>query len=99
MAIEIPLQPLPNQTVRAVLGGQNAQIYSYSRDGALYCDININGVDVVTGIKGLNAVPLVASTNLVFVGQLAFYDKTGKGQDPKYSGLGTTWGLFYVEVV
>lgn len=91
----VPLQPVPSQSIKAVLGGQNCQILIYQKAQGCFVDINADGVDIVLGIVARDAVPLVCREYTGFIGNLLFIDTQG-ADDPSYSGLGDRWSLVYL---
>lgn len=97
MAQTIPIQPVPNQTVLCVLGGQNCQINIYLRGDNIFVDLNSNGIDMCIGCLGLNAVPLDACNSYDgFQGNLYFIDTQGF-DDPQYTGFNSRWMLVYLD--
>lgn len=91
----VPLQSVPVQVTKSVLGGQNVQIYLYQKPQGLFVDINSDGLDIVTGVIARDAVPLVCREYVGFIGNLLFVDGQG-GSDPSYEGLGARWNLVYL---
>ncbi len=91
----VPLQPVPSQSTKVVLGGQNCQILIYQKPQGCFVDINADGVDIVVGIIGRDAVPLVCREYTGFVGNLLFMDTQGS-DDPSYEGLGSRFDLVYL---
>lgn len=91
----VPLQPVPSQSTKIVLGGQNCQILIYQKPQGCFVDINADGVDIVVGIIGRDAVPLVCREYTGFIGNLLFIDTQGS-DDPSYEGLGDRWTLVYL---
>lgn len=91
----VPLQPVPSQSTKVVLGGQNCQILVYQKPQGVFVDINADGVDIVVGIIGRDAVPLVCREYTGFIGNLLFIDTQGS-DDPSYEGLGGRWTLVYL---
>lgn len=91
----VPLQPVPSQSTKVVLGGQNCQILVYQKPQGVFVDINADGVDISVGIIGRDAVPLVCREYTGFIGNLLFIDTQGS-DDPSYEGLGGRWTLVYL---
>jgi len=91
----VPLQPIPSQLTKVVLGGQNVQIFIYQKDQGVFVDINSDGVDVVVGVIARDAVPLVCREYAGFIGNLLFVDTQGSS-DPSYNGLGSRFSLVYL---
>jgi len=96
----VPLQPVPNQAVTIALANQLCQINVYQKGTALYLDLLVNNVAVITGTICENLNRLVRSLYLGFSGDLAFIDNQGS-EDPVYTGLGPTadarFTLAYIE--
>jgi hypothetical protein len=92
---EIPIQPVPSQITKVVLGAQNCQILIYQKPQGMFVDINVNGADVVTGVIARDAVPLVCREYMGFIGNLLFIDTQGS-DDPSYDGLGSRFDLVYL---
>lgn len=91
----IPIQPIPSQLVKVVLGGQNVQIFIYQKDQGLFIDINSDGVDIVVGVIARDAVPIICREYMGFIGNILFVDTQGNS-DPTYSGLGSRFSLVYL---
>lgn len=92
---QIPLQPIPSQIVKTVVGGQNCEMLIYQKDQGLFFNLNANGSDVVDGIICENANPLVCIQYNGFQGNFFFIDTQGNS-DPNYAGLGTRFNLIYI---
>ena len=92
---QIQIQPVPNQTVKTVVGGQNVQIALYQNGQGMFCDVNVNGIDVSVGTLALNFVPLAPANYNGMTGNLVLIDTQGTS-DPDYTGLGTRWALVYL---
>ena len=92
---EIPLQPIPSQSTKVVLGGQNCQLLVYQKPEGVFIDVNADGVDMVVGVIARDAVPLVCREYAGFVGNLLFIDTQGSS-DPSYDGLGSRFSLVYL---
>jgi hypothetical protein len=91
----IPLQPVPTQATKVVLGGQNVQLLIYQKPQGVFVDINADGVDIVVGIIARDAVPLMCRNYMGFIGNLLFVDTQGSS-DPTYDGLGSRFSLVYL---
>lgn len=92
---EIPIQPVPSQITKVVLGGKNCQILVYQKPQGVFVDINADGSDIVTGVIARDAVPLVCRDYVGFPGNILFIDTQGSA-DPSYEGLGDRWTLVYL---
>lgn len=93
--LEIPIQPIPAQVVKSVLGGQNVQIFAYQKPQGLFVDVNVDGVDVIVAAIARDVTPLIAATYSGVVGNLLFVDTLGSS-DPDYTGLGSRFSLVYL---
>lgn len=91
----IPLQPVPTQATKVVLGGQNVQLLIYQKPQGVFVDINADGTDIVVGVVARDAVPLMCRDYLGFIGNLLFVDTQGNS-DPSYDGLGARFSLVYL---
>ena len=91
----VPLQPVPSQITKVVLGAQNCQILIYQKPQGMFVDINADGVDISVGTIARDAVPLISREYAGFIGNLIFIDTQGS-DDPSYEGLGDRWTLVYL---
>jgi hypothetical protein len=91
----VPLQPVPSQSTKVVLGGQNCQLLINQKPQGIFVDINADGVDIVTSVIARDAVPLVCREYTGFAGNLLFIDTQGS-DDPAYAGLGDRFSLVYL---
>ena len=91
----VPMRPIPSQSTKVVLGGQNCQILVYQKPQGVFVDINADGVDISVGTIARDAVPLISREYAGFIGNLIFIDTQG-GDDPSYEGLGDRWTLVYL---
>lgn len=107
---EIPLSPIPSQTLQIVLAGQNVQISVNSKNGydftddtlstqlqVIFFDLTVNGVSITVGQNCLNLKRLLLNRQyLGVIGDFMFVDTQGVS-DPEYAGLGSRWLLLYLE--
>jgi len=91
----VPLQPVPSQSTKVVLGGQNCQIFIYQKPQGVFVDINADGVDISVGTIARDAVPLISREYAGFAGNLLFIDSQGSS-DPSYDNLGARFDLVYL---
>lgn len=91
----VPLQPVPSQSTKVVLGGQNCQIQINQKSQGIFVDVAVDGVAIVTAVIARDAVPLVCREYMGFVGNLLFIDTQGSA-DPAYEGLGDRFTLVYL---
>ena len=92
--LQIPIQPVPSQQVKAVLASQNCQIAIYQKAQGIFVDLNSNGIDISVGVLAHNAVALDPREYAGFSGNLMFIDTQGLN-DPNFEGFGTRWFLIY----
>ena len=92
---QIPLRPIPSQSVKVVLNGQNCQLLIYQKSQGIFVDVNADGIDIVTGVIARDSVPIVCRDYAGFVGNLLFIDTQG-ALDPQYAGLGARYNLIYL---
>lgn len=91
----IPLQSQPSQILKAVLGGQNCQIFVYQKPQGVYVDVVANGIDIVIGVIAEDANIIICREYIGFQGNLMFIDTQGSA-DPDYLGMGSRWQLVYL---
>ena len=103
----VPTQPVANQTLNVSLANQACTINIYAKGqfdyAGLYLDLYVNNALIIGGVICLNAVKIVRSSYLGFVGDLAFFDNqvstvvgAQDGDNPLYTGLGSRWFLYYL---
>ena len=93
--VEIPLQSIPSQITKVVLGNQNTQIFIYAKEQGVFVDISVDDVAVVNCVIARDMVPLVCREYVGFAGNLVFVDNQG-ADDPLYTGIGSRWSLVYL---
>ncbi len=93
--VKIPLRKIPSQTLRIVLGGQNCIIHIYYRFNATYLDLQVDDIPICTGAICRNLASICQVASAYFDGSLHFLDMIGDN-DPKYTGFGERYRLFYV---
>ena len=91
----VPLQPVPSQSTKVVLGGQNCQILVYQKPQGVFVDINADGVDISVGTIARDTLRLISREYAGFSGNLLFIDSQGSA-DPSYDGLGDRFALVYL---
>lgn len=95
MALIVPLQAVPNQTLTVLLGNQNCRINVYQRFFGLFLDLANGSTAITLGVLCERNNPLVRYSYLGFVGDLMFIDTQGTS-DPDYTGLGSRFQLVYL---
>ena len=91
----VPLQPVPSQASKVVLGGQNCQINIYQKPQGIFVDITVDDVEIIVGTIARDIAPLVSRGYTGFIGNLLFIDTQGNS-DPSYDGLGSRFYLVYL---
>ena len=91
---KIPLSPVPAQSLKVKLNGQNCEMRVYYRFGSTYLDLVCNGEEIVKGAICRDRQNIIQIAQSNFEGQLLFVDMLGEA-DPLYSGFGERWRLFY----
>jgi hypothetical protein len=92
----IPLQAMPNQTLTVQLNSQNVQINVYTTAYGTFMDVYSGGNLIIAGVQCENQNRIVRDVYLGFQGDFSWYDTTGAGTDPYYTGFGTTYTLTYL---
>lgn len=92
--MQIPLQAVPSQFTKVVLGDQNFQILLQQKEQGVFVDVNVNGVDIVTSVIARDNDDILCRKYTGVIGSLKFYDLQGK-TDPHYSGLNSRYVLMY----
>jgi len=92
--LQIPLQAVPSQFTKVVLGDQNFQILLQQKEQGLFVDVNVNGADVVTSVIARDNDDILCRKYTGVIGSLKFYDLQGQ-TDPHYSGLNSRYVLMY----
>jgi hypothetical protein len=91
----VPITAVASQSFTVQLNGQQCQINLYEKASyGLFCDLFVNGTQILSAMICLNCVGLVRQPYLGFIGQLAFIDTQGS-TDPTYTGLGSRYILTY----
>lgn len=93
----VPAQANPNQAFNVTLGGQQVQLAIYQTDYGLFTDVSVSGTPIATGVIGENLNPMVRAAYTGFIGDLVWFDTSGAGTDPIYTGIGAQYQLIYLE--
>lgn len=96
MAVQVPLQAVPSQSVSVTLSNQNCQLNVYWTAYGLFMDVYVAGTLIIGGVICQNQNVIVRDAYLGFIGDFMFFDNSGAGADPVYTGLGTTYSLLYL---
>jgi uncharacterized protein DUF6983 len=93
----VPLKALPSQTLQVTLGGQSCVLNIYQLAYGLFMDVYVGATLIIGGVICENLNRIVRSLYLGFTGDFVFFDATGAGADPIYTGLGDRFQLVYLE--
>lgn len=93
--LEIPLRPVPSQSTKVVLAGQNCQISIRQTTRGLFADVLVGGAPAALTVPALDGIPLVPNDYASFSGNLIFVDTMGADR-PEYAGLGARFRLVYL---
>lgn len=91
---EIPLDAVPSQSLRVLLGDQECSLNVYQRGARLYLDLDVNGRPICVGAVCLDDGVLPQSPTAHFSGSLRFVDTRGR-EAPRWDGLGARWALLW----
>lgn len=94
--LEIPTQPVPNQTLQVQLAGQNCRINIAQKRTGMFLDLYVDEGLIIGGVICENKNRIVRSAYLGFIGDLGFVDTRGS-DDPYFTGLGSRFVLVYLE--
>ena len=95
---QIPINPVPNQTLQVVLNGQSCVLNIYQLVTGLFIDVYVNDELIIGGVICQNLNSIVRDAYLGFSGDLSFLDTQSQTdpQDPIYTGLGARFELWYL---
>jgi hypothetical protein len=93
----VPVQANPNQAFNISLGGQQCLLSIFQTDFGLFMNLAVADTPIVSGILCENLNPIVREAYSGFIGDFVFFDTSGAGEDPIYSGLGGQFQLVYLE--
>jgi len=95
----VPLQSVPSQKLKTVLGNQIVEISLRQLRYGLFIDVYVNGALEIGGVicENLNRIIRSAylNTEAGFSGDFVFQDTQGT-DNPYYTGLGTRFQLLYL---
>lgn len=94
MLYQIPLEAIPSQTFGIMLGEQECRITLETRGDELYFGLNLNNVNIYSGVICRDRINLTPYEYRGFVGSLYFADIQGQ-DDPIYNGLNDRFLLIY----
>ena len=95
MAIsEIPLRPVPAQTVQVSLAGQPVTLYLRQLGGRQYLSVSWAGEVLCDTVLMVNRSAIIRAAYTGFVGDIAVYDTQGD-EAPSYDGWGGRWRLLF----
>jgi hypothetical protein len=92
----IPLSPIPAQTLRVILGGQDCDLAVYWRQERLYLDLAVGAAVVCRGAICQNGANILQGPSRFFRGSLHFFDTEGR-RPPHFEGLNERFFLVYAD--
>jgi hypothetical protein len=92
----IPAQPLPNQSMQALLGDQNCTINLAQNAYGLFMTLYVGTETICSNVICQNLNRIVRDAYLGFIGDFIFNDTQGTS-DPVYTGIGSRYQLIYLE--
>lgn len=95
MIMEIPLQPIPNQQIRAVLNNQACILHFYHRNENLFLDFIVGENVVINGVLCVTGRNILQYPTPYFDGKLYFVDGSGGSNPPEWDKLGDIFKLYY----
>lgn len=93
---EIPLSPVPFQTVSAVVNGQKYTVTVRQMGGFLYTSVSVDGTPVVSNLLAVENGRVIPFAQPVAKTMLYWIDTKGRSH-PHYTGLGDRWLLVFEE--
>ena len=90
----IKIDALPSQSFTIPLGGNNHEIKIYSIDGHMSYDLAINSVQVISGFKMVNDIPLLAYKYQEINGNILL--SLPDDEIPNYKSFGLSQFLYYL---
>jgi len=91
----IPVQPVPSQTLSALINNQATTLRVYQKnDQGLFMDVLLDDALIIGGVICENLNVIIRDAYFGYVGDFAFIDTQGTS-DPYYTGLGSRYVLGY----
>ena len=90
----ITIDALPSQSFTVTLGGNNYEIKIYSIDGHMSYDLSANSVQIITGFKMVNDIPLLVYPHQELNGNILL--QVSEDQIPDYKKFGLSQFLYYL---
>lgn len=91
----IPLQPVPSQTVSALINNQATTLnVRQLNDQGLFMDVLLNDAPIIQGVICQNLNVIIRDVYFGYIGDFAWIDTQGT-TDPVYTGIGTRYVLGY----
>lgn len=91
----IPINPIPSQKLTTSLEGKTVSIYLYLLANGLFSNIDIDGINIMSGVMVLNKAPLISRTYMGLNGNLMIVDSLGS-DNPFFGLLGSRFILVYL---
>jgi hypothetical protein len=93
----VPTQAIPNQGIQVSLANQTVALSIFQTDYGLFMNVASNGFPIVNGVLCEDVNRIVRDAYFGFIGDFVWYDTSGAGDDPIYTGLGNRFVLVYLE--
>jgi hypothetical protein len=93
----VPVQAIPNQGLQVTLAGQQVALNIFQTNYGAYMSVFSNGSAVVQSVICQDVNRIVRDTYLGFQGDFCWFDTTGGGEDPVFTGFGSRFLLIYLE--
>ncbi len=90
----ISIDAIPSQQFTATLDGNNYGIRIYSIDGHMSYDLSIAGVEIISGFKMVNDIPLLPYRHQEINGNILL--QIPVDEIPDYTRFGFSQFLFYL---
>ena len=90
----ITIDALPSQKFTVTLGGNNYEIKIYSIDDHMSYDLSANSVQIITGFKMVNDIPLLVYPHQELNGNILL--QVSEDQIPDYKKFGLSQFLYYL---
>lgn len=89
---QVPLSPLPNQTIAFNVDGAYWQIHVYQAISQVYADISRNGTILISGVRCFNGIGLLPYKHLYLpnFGNFIF------DSDVDWTNFGSSCSLYYL---
>ena len=94
MILNIPLKPIPSQSLTISLNGQQCYIKVFSKNDEVFIDLTVNEIIICQGILCTKNVIILPNDSFSFTGILYFTSQENS-ENPDYTTFGDKWFLQY----